>query len=122
MCTRLLLFGILLTISISAYAAEQFQMNFTLNMGDKKIYGGRSIISQKTHSWSNGLRSSYLKLSCQRQDSGKIKKLYSTEDHFAGLRVTPKLMKEKIELTVIWDQARSRLPEIRKLQKDECKD
>ena len=122
MTIRFFLLSMLLTLAASASADERFQLNFELTQDEKKIDWGRTFVSQKPHTWSKGLKRSYLKLSCKQQASGKSQKLYSTVDHFAGLLVTTQLAGDSVELTVVRNIVQPRLVEIRALAKSECKD
>ena len=119
---RFILLGILLTIAASVNAAERFLLNLELTQGKNKIEMGRTFVSQKPHTWSKGSKRSYLKLGCHQQESGKTQKLYSTVDHFAGLRVTHQLAGNNVELTVVRNVVQPRLVEIRALAKNKCKD
>jgi len=122
MITRILLFCIFLAVISTASAAERFQLNFALTQGENTIERGVAFITEKQRTWNKGLQRSYLKLRCQQQDSGKTQKLYSTVDHFAGLRVTHQLTGDNVELTVVRSEVQARLVEIRALAKSECKD
>jgi hypothetical protein len=122
MITRVVLFCIFLAMMTTASAAERFQLNFELTQGEKTIERGVAFITQKPRTWYKGLQRSYLKLRCQQQESGKTQKLYSTEGHFAGLRVTHQLTGDSVELTVVHSEVQARLTEIRALAKSECKD
>ena len=122
MIIRLLLFGIFFTTMTSASAVEYFMLNFELTQGKNIIAQGRTFVSKKPHSWSKGLKRSYLKLRCDKRESGKMQQSYSTVDYFAGLSVTHQLVENSVELTVVRDVVQSRLSEIRALTKSECKD
>jgi len=122
MTIRFILLGMLLTLTASVSADEQFELSFEITQGEKKIDWGRTIVSQKPHTWSKGSKRSYLKVRCHRQASGKTQKLYSTVDHFAGLLVTHKLAGGDVELAVVRNIVQPRLVEIRALAKSECKD
>jgi len=122
MITRVILFCIFLAMMTTASAAERFQLSFELTQGENTIERGVAFITEKPHTWKKGLRRSYLKLRCQQQESGKTQKLYSTVDHFAGLRVTHQLTGDNVELTVVRSEVQARLAEIRALSKSECKD
>ncbi len=122
MTIRLLLLGLLLTMAASAGADVQYYIHFELVKDSKTIEKGRAYVHEKPHTWSKGLKRSYLRLQCRQTEAGKIQKLYSTVDHFAGLRVTKQLAVDSIELTVVRDVVQPRLVEIRALAKSECKD
>ena len=122
MITRLLLLGILLTVTISASAAERFSLKIDLAQGEKVVERGRALVSQKQRTWSKGLQRSYLKLRCKQLESGKTEKLLSTVDHFDGFRVTHQLAENEVVLTVVRTIVQPRLTEIRALAKNECKD
>ena len=88
---------------------------------ETKLEQGIVHVSRITRTWSNCLQRSYLKMRCKSRESGKIEKLYSTEDHFHGLRVTHQLQDKQIKLTVVQTNVQPRLLEIRSVLKDECK-
>ena len=122
MFTRLLLFGILTAATTCASATERFSMGFELTQAGKMVERGRAMVSEKQRTWSKGLQRSYLRLRCNKLESGKTEKLKSTVDHFSGLRVTHKLAGGKVELTVVRTVVKPRRIEIRALDKNECKD
>ena len=97
-------------------------MKIELTQADKLIDRGNAIISHKQKTWRKGLKRSYLKLQCDLKEQGKLKKMYSTEDHFDGLRVTHQLAGNNVELTVVRTVVQPRLVEIRALARNECKD
>lgn len=122
MAMRYVVFGMLMAVAAAPLAAERFLMNFELIQGENKVEWGRTFVSHKPYTWSKGLRRSYLRLRCKADASGKVQKLYSTVDHFAGLRITHKLIGERVEVTVIRDVVQSRLAEIRAVPKGACKE
>jgi len=122
MSLRFILIGIFFTTTTSINAAERFQMNFKLTQEDNIIEWGKTIVSRKPHTFSKGLKSSYLKLRCQQQSPGEILKLYSIVDHFSGLQLTHQLIGNNIELNVVRSVVQARLIEIRALTRKECKD
>lgn len=122
MIVRVILLAILFTTGGYANATERFFLNFELTLGEKKVEWGAIHVSMRAHTWSKGLQTSYLKLSCHRHESGKTEKLYSIEDHFSGLRITHQLTEKNIVLTVVRKSVQPRLIEIRALSKDKCKD
>jgi len=111
-----------LATTTSVHATEQFQLSFELIQSEKMLERGMAFVSQKPRTWSKGLQRSYLRLRCRQQESGKIQKSYSTEDHFAGLRVSHQLAGDKVELTVVRNVIQPRLIEIRALSRSECTD
>ena len=119
---RLLLLGILLATATSVIAADQFLLNFSLVQDGNILERGNILVSQKSHTWSKGLKRSYLKLRCQQMETGKIQKLYSTVDHFDGFSVNHQLAGNYIELTVVRSTVKPRLAEIHALPKSDCKD
>lgn len=119
---RFILFGMFLITMTSASAAERFLLEFELTKGESSIESGKVFITQKQRTWSKGLQRSYLRLRCQPEVSGEVKKLYSTVDHFAGLRITHQLAGDNIALTVVRSLVQPRLTEIRALARSECKD
>jgi len=123
MTMRLLLLGMLLTTTTYAGAVERFfSLKFELIHNPKTIERGNVIVSKEPHTWSKGLKRSYLRLRCNQLESGKTEKLLSTVDLFAGLRVTHQLVGSNIELTVVRNIVQPRMVEIRALAKNECKD
>jgi len=121
MIIRFLLTSLLLSAATTAQADNQLQLAFDLTQGDNLLEKGIVFVSKEQHTWSKGRKSSYLKLSCQQPASGKIQKLYSTEDLFDGLRITHRLVENNIVLTVLHNIVLPRLNEIRALGKGECK-
>lgn len=117
-----LLFGILITAAACAGATERFSMGIELSQAGKVIERGRVLVSGEQHTWSKGLQRSYLRLRCNELDSGKTKKLFSTVDHFSGLRVTHQSVGNNVDLTVVQTSVQPRLAEIRALARDECKE
>lgn len=119
---RFLLFAILLTTVTSVSAVEQFLVKFEHVKDGSMLERGNILVSQALHTWSKGLKRSYLKLRCQQMEAGKIQKLYSTVDHFAGFSVSHQLVGNNIELKVERSVVKPRLAEIHALPKNECKD
>ena len=66
---RLLGFGILLTTVTSVIAAEHFQVKFEHIQEGKVIERGNILVSKKPHTWSKGLKLSYLRLRCQQTET-----------------------------------------------------
>lgn len=122
MIVRFLLFCIFLTATTSVIATEQFLINFELVRGGNPPERGIILVSEKQHTWSKGLKRSYLRLRCQQTEAEKIQKLYSTVDLFAGLSVSHQLVENKVQLTVVRTDVKPRLDEIRALPKNECKE
>ena len=103
-------------------AAERYYIKFELMQDDVVINRGNDYVTSKRHTWSRGLKSSYLRLRCAQTVPGKLKKMYSTVDHFAGLRVTHQLVADRIELTAVRSTVQNRRIEIHDLPKDQCED
>ena len=122
MYIRFLSLSLLLTTVTSAISAERFQMNFELTQNGKILKWGRTIVTTKPHTLSKGLKSSYLKLSCRTQESGKIQKSLASVDLFAGMHIAHQIIGDKVELKVIKITVQPRLKEIRALTKNDCKD
>lgn len=122
MIIRFLLLAMLFTAAGSVRADERLYLKFELIQGGKTIERGNAIVSGKSHVWSKGVQRSYLRLRCNQSEPGKTQKLYSTVDHFSGLRVTHKLAGDTVELSVVHNDVRPRLTEIRALAKGECRD
>lgn len=70
MIIRFLLLGMLLVTVTSAGASERFYLRFDLMQDTRVIEHVNAIVSRKPHNWSKGLRRSYLKLRCNRLESG----------------------------------------------------
>ena len=119
---RFLLFVIMLTTMASATAGEFLLMNFELVSGANVLHRGKLFITEKTDSWSKGLRRSYLKLRCEQKSPEGMLKTYSTVDLFDGLTISHQLVKNKVNLTVTLSSVKPRLIEIRALSRDECRD
>jgi RAQPRD family integrative conjugative element protein len=62
-----------------------------------------------------------IKLRCDPDKSGKMAKIFSTTDHFSGVRLTHRLIGNQIEITVLRSQIKNRRVEIHGLAKNECK-
>jgi len=123
MVLRFLLFGLLFSLMSSVGAAERIVMSYELTQGEKIVYKGRMIVSEKLREWSNGIKQSYLQLRCNPQESGKLQRLYSTRDHFSGLRITHQIVGSNVEVTAVRSVAQSRLDEIRAVsKKNECRE
>jgi len=122
MIIRIFLLGLLITATTSAICAERLQMNFELTHNEKILERGKAIISMKLHTLNKGLKSSYLKLNCRREESEKILKLHSTVDLFAGMQISHQIIEDKVQLKVVKITVQPRLTEIRALTKNECKD
>ena len=118
---RYLLICFLLTTTSSVLAESQFLLAFDLTQNGKTLERGHALVSKKQHVWRRGFKRSYLKLSCHQTDSGKLQKLYSTVDHFSGLRVTHQLVENNAVLTVFYNVVQPRLSAIRALANSECK-
>lgn len=103
-------------------ATKRYYINFALMQNDVVINRGNDYATTKKHTWSRGMKRSYLKLSCDKTAPGKMIKLFSTVDHFAGLRVTHQLVEDRIELTVVRSMVQDRRIEIHDLPKDQCDD
>ncbi len=104
------------------YAGSPQVLNFDLSLTNTALYRGEIAVSNQAHTWSNGLQRSYLRLRCHQGESGKIEKLYSTVDHFAGFRVTQQLEGKTVKISATHSSVRPRLAEIRALPKGECVD
>lgn len=122
MITRFLLFGFLLTTMTCVSATERFSLKIDLTQSEKVVERGMALVSPKRRTWSRGLQRSYLKLRCNRLESGEMEKLLSTVDHFAGLRVTHQLTENEVVLSVVRTVVQPRQLEIRALAKNECKE
>lgn len=122
MFKRLLVLSMFLATGALVYAGSPYVLNFDLSSNHNQVYRGEINVSNNTHTWSKGLQRSYLRLRCHPQESGKMEKLYSTVDHFAGFRVTHQLVEKNIEITATYSNVQPRLVEIRALPKGECMD
>lgn len=119
---RFLLFVTLFSTSVSICAAERVLMNFEFLAGGKIINQGNAIVSIKKKTWKKGLQRNFLKLSCRPNESGNIKKAYSTIELFTGLKITHQLIEKNIELTVVRTVGQPRVAEIRALPEGKCED
>ncbi len=121
MMLRLMLLGIFIISTTTVSAGERYMMSFTLTQGEKKIEEGKSFVSQKRHTWSKGLKRSYLQLNCNPRATVDGRKLFSTVNHFNGLSITHHLEANNLKLTVVRNVVEPRLSDIRALPKDECR-
>ena len=121
MIKRLLIYGILILSSGSANAKNLLVINFELIQGDKSIERGNTFVSKEKGTWKKGYTQRYIKLSCQQLPSGKIEKRIKSENHFNGLRVNHQIVEEYVKLYVDRNVIKSRLKEIRALDKNNCK-
>ena len=119
---RYLLFGICLMMTSPLVAAERFLVNFDLLKGKNVIESGKFLVSEKQRTWSKGLKRSYLKLTCHKNESGIIEKRYSNVDHFSGFSVKHRIVDNTLELIAERSSAKPRLLEIRVVPKKECKE
>ena len=119
---RFLLFVTLFITSANAHTAERFLMNFELVAGEKTVNKGNAIVTNKKKTWQKGLQRSFLALDCRQNKTGGLEKLFSTVDHFTGLRVTHRLVGKNLELNVVRIVGQARITEIRALPKGKCKD
>lgn len=115
-------FGTCYTQAAVAATAERYYIKFEIMQDDVVINRGNDYVTNKRHTWSKGLKSSYLNLRCERAEPGMLKKMFSTVDHFAGLRVTHQLVEDRIELTVVRTVVQNRRAEIIDLPKSRCED
>lgn len=120
MLKRLLVLSLFLTTGTLVNAGSPYVLNFDLSSNDNQAYRGEINVSNKSHTWSKGLQRSYLRLRCHQQESGKMEKLYSTVNHFAGFRVTHQLVEKNVKITATHSNIQPRLAEIRALPKGEC--
>ena len=121
-CKLPIMLAILAATTVSTYASERFYVAFELTQDKQVINRGNDYVTKKPHTWSRGLKTSYLRLRCDYSDPGKLKKMYSTVDHFNGLGVTHQLVGDKIEVTVSRSVVQNRRSEIQDLPKNQCKD
>lgn len=122
MLQRFLVLSLFLTTGTYVYGGNPYVLNFNLSSNDELLYRGEINVSTTPHTWSKGLQRSYLRLRCHQQESGKVEKLYSTIDHFAGFRVTHQLIEKSVKITATYSTIEPRLTEIRALPKGECRD
>ena len=122
MVIRFLILTVLISASTAVAATEKYIMDFTVNQGQKKVEWGKTYITPKIHTWSKGLKRTYLQLRCNQQATGKIQKSLTLVDHFSGVRITHQLVEKQVKITVVRDIVQPRLTEIRALGKDECRD
>lgn len=122
MLKRFLVVSLFFVTGTCVYAGSLHVLIFDLSSNDTPLYRGEINVSSQTHTWSKGLQRSYLQLRCHQQDVGKVEKLYSTVNHFAGFRVTHQLVEKNVKITATHSDIRPRLAEIRALPKGECID
>ena len=120
MIIRYLLLSMLLTITGLATASDRLYVRFELKQGESIAARGNDYTTKKPHTWSKGIKSSYLRLRCEVTEPGKFKKFFSTVDHYAGTRVTHQLVGDKVEVTVSRSTVKSQRAEIHDLPKDKC--
>jgi hypothetical protein len=118
---KIILLFIAGTLSAAANANERYYLNFDLLQNGKVIERGNDYVTRKLGGWNSGHTSSYLKLRCDHDKSGKMAKIFSTTDHFSGVRLTHRLIGNEIEMTVLRSQIKNRRVEIHGLAKNECK-
>jgi len=99
MLKRFLVLSLFLTTGSYVYGASPYVLNFDLSSNDKLLYRGEINVATTPQTWSKGLQRSYLRLRCHQQEPGKVEKLYSTVDHFAGFRVTHQLVEKNVKIT-----------------------
>lgn len=109
-------------VSAPAHAAVGYEVNFEFTYNDGRTEVGRFYTTTSQHTWQKGLRQSYLKLTCRTIEEGKTVKLYSTSDHFSGLRLVHKVVDDEIEINLVHQTVQSRLHEIRELSKKKCRE
>jgi len=122
MIYRFLLVCSLFCITTLSFADNRYLLSFELAHNGKNLKIGKTLVTREKHTWSSGLKRSYLKIRCEQQKSGEVKKLYSTVDLFAGLLVFHQIVKNHIELKVSYNIIQPGLNEIRDLKNHECKD
>ena len=117
-----LLFVSCLMTMTSLIAAERFMVDFELLKGKRVIESGRLLVTEKSRTWGRGLTRSYLKLSCQQNESGKVEKRYSNVDQFSGFTVKHRIVDNNLELIAERSSIKPRLIEIRVVAKNDCKE
>ncbi|MBC8210685.1 MAG: hypothetical protein H8E21_06410 [Gammaproteobacteria bacterium] len=122
MITRLNLVLLMLLSAGTVQANEVMLLDFKLSQGDELIEQGRLNVTREPHTWSKGVKRSYLRLRCEKESSGKLSKLYSTEDHFHGITLTHRVSAKKVVIKLERNLVQPRLIEIRALGKNECRE
>ncbi len=129
MRSSFLLFSAFILLSQAAVAMDslappldRFFLHFELHQNDRKIEWGRTLVSNMPGAWNKGLERSYLQLRCETDANGKLKKLYSTANHFAGLRIMHEMKGDVLKLTVIRSEVTPRYAEISAMPKNECRE
>lgn len=120
MIKRFFILVMLCFICMSTYASERFLITFELLQNNKKIETGNTIVTNKQNKWQKGYSRSYLKLACHQLKPGEYEKRITTIDYFSGLQVTHQIVDQNIVITVVRNEIKSRLAEIRALEKNEC--
>lgn len=108
-------------LSAAANANERYYINFDLLQDGKVIGRGNDYVTHKLGVWNSGHTRSYLKLRCDPDKPHKQAKMFSTTDHFSGVRLTHRLIENQIQITVLQSQIKNRRGEIHGLAKNECK-
>ena len=101
-------------------ANEVMLLDFKLSQGSELIEQGRLNVTSEPHTWSKGIKRSYLKLRCEKESSGKLSKLYFTEDHFHGITLTHRISAQKVIIRLERNLIQPRLIEIRAQRRNEC--
>ncbi len=86
------------------------------------IEQGRLNVTRERHTWSKGEKRSDLRLRCEIESSGKISKLYSTEDHFHGTTLTYQVSAKKVIIKLERNLIQPRLIEIPAPGKNESRE
>ena len=111
-----------LVFSIStANANNLLAIKFELIQDKKITVSGNTFVSQEKSTWRKGYKQRFLKLNCQQLPSGDINKQISSENHFAGLRISHQIVGDYIELNVERNIVKSRIKEIQALDNKTCK-
>lgn len=114
-------FSLLLAVPIMANAAERYILDFQIYQGETKVEAGKTFVTVKSHTWSKGLKRTYMKMQCEQAKSGEKQRLLLLEDHFGGWRLTYQLVGNDVQLSVVRNVVTSRLTEIRAVPKNECR-
>jgi hypothetical protein len=122
MITRLKLLLLTLLVAGTVQANEVMLLDFKLSQGDQAIEHGRLNVTREPNIWSKGIKRSYLKLRCEKESSGKLSKLFSTEDHFHGITLTHRISAQKVFIKLEQNLVQPRLIEIRALGRNECRE
>jgi len=122
MIIRLSITLFMIALTLPAKANDKIRLSFEIKQDQTIVTRGFTYISAKKKTWSSGLQTSYLKLTCRSDKSGRVEKLFSTVSYFAGVKVIHQIVENKAQLSIVRTMVKPRLAEIRALKKAESKE